>query len=203
MRKKGISGLKADGTINASWTKFKLRLNLYSSDPIQDWNEYNFLGHILKRYKDHMGIDFTLSYSGAPSSCKEMYCVKRMLAELSSSDSKIVKDYIDFVYDSYIIPGKVSISSLAYFFTVNFIFEFKKKFRKESKISRASKLPPNYQNVIDKLHLDVCTYGDLAFAKLAIGNDPENPDLEVYSNLFKELQNVGFDNSILERIDGN
>lgn len=198
-----IKGIKEDGTISGPWKKFKTRLDSYSNSPVQDWDEYNFLGHILKRYKDYMGSEFPLSYCGAPSKCGEMYCVKRMVLALGVSDKQSVVDYINFVYDNYIIPGKVSVSSLAYFFTTNFIFEFKKKFRKQVVITRATQLPSSYKNVITELNLDVCTYGDLAFAKLAIDNDPTNNDLDVYSKMFCELKNIGFDDSVLGRLDGN
>ena len=198
-----IKGLKEDGSLSGPWLKFKKRLDLYDNVPIQNWDEYSFLGHILRRYKDYMGMAFSLSYSGAPSKCGEMYCTKRMVLSLGTEDPQTVKDYIDFVYDNYIIPGKVSISSLAYFFTTNFIFDFKKKFRKESKITRSTQLPPNCKGIVTDLGLDVSTYGDLAFAKLAIENDPNNNDLAIYSKMFDTLKNIGFDDSVLGRLDGN
>ena len=198
-----IKGLKDDGTISGPWLKFKARLDNYAETPVPEWNEYNFLGHILKRYKDNMGLEFSLSYSGAPSKCGEIYCVKRMVLQLGSPYPQTTKDYIDFVYDKYIIPNKVSIYSLAYFFTTNIIFEFKKKFRKDSKISRSTKLPDRYKALIDGLSLDVSTYGDLAFAKVAIDDDPNNTDLEIYTRLFEQLKGVGFDDSVLGSLDGN
>jgi len=198
-----IKGLKEDGTISLPWKKFKSRLDFYADTPVAEWDEYHFLGHILKRYKDYMGAEYSLSYSGAPSKCGEMYCVKRMLLALGVSEKQVVAEYIDFVYDKYIIPGKVSVTSIAYFFTTNFIFEFKKRFRKESKITRSTQLSPEYKGVISNLNLDVCTYGDLAFARVALENDPNSTDLEVYVRMFDELKKIGFDDSVLGRLDGN
>jgi hypothetical protein len=198
-----IKGLKNDGTLTKPWSKFKDRIEAYADTPVSEWTEYNFLGHILKRYENYMGSSFPLSYSGSPSKCSEIYCVKRMLLGLGLDNPQTVVNYIDFIYDKYIIPGKVSISSLAYFFTTNFIFEFKKKLRKESVITRTTQLPSNYQNVITNLNLDVCTYGDLAFARVAIENDPDNNELSGYITMFNELKNIGFDDSILGRLDGH
>ena len=200
---KKISGLNADGTPNAFWKKFKCKLALYDSDDISKWQEYHFLGHILKRYQDYMGIEFTLSYSSGPSKCSELFCVKRMISFLGTDDNQTIKDYIDFVFDQYIIPKKVSLSSIAYFFTTNFIFEFKKKFRKETKITRSTLLPQNCKSVVTNLNLDVSTYGDLAFAKIAVENDPNNNELEIYTKMFDELKSIGFDDSVLGRLDGN
>lgn len=201
-----IKGLNKDGTISVPWRKFKARLDFYADDPISDWNEYHFLGHILKRYKDYMGIEFTLSYTGAPSKCGEMYCVKRMMLALSASDNQTVKDYIDFVFDTYVIPSKVTITSIAYFFTTNFIFDFKKKFRRDSVITRSTALPTKYKEIMDSLKIGDCgidTYGDLAFVKVAMREDPSNDELKKYAHMFDELKTVGFDDSVLERLDGN
>jgi hypothetical protein len=198
-----VSGLKEDGSPNNSWLKFKAKLSECTYDDISEWKEHHFLGHILKRYKDYMGIDFTLSYSGPPSKCSELFCVKRMISFLGTDDNQTIKDYIDFVFDQYIVPKKVSLSSIAYFFTTNFIFEFKKKFRKETKITRSTLLPQDCKSVVTNLNLDVITYGDLAFAKIAVENDPNNNELEIYTKMFDELKSIGFDDSVLGRLDGN
>jgi hypothetical protein len=198
-----IKGLNKDGSISGPWLKFKKKLDTYSTIPVEEWTEYQFLGHILKRYKDYIGMEFSMSYNSAPSKCSELYCIKRMLLSLGTSDPTTVKDYIDFVYDKYIIKNNVSLSSLAYFFTTNFIFEFKKKFRKDSKITRATELPPNCKDVVSGLGVEVNTYGDLAFAKLAIENDPDNTDLAIYISMFDGLRNIGFDDSVLGRLDGH
>ena len=200
---KKISGLKEDGTPNAFWQKFKCKLATYDADDISQWHEYHFLGHILKRYKDHIGIEFTLSYSRAPTKSPEMFCVKRMISFLGVDDNQTIKDYIDFVFDQYIIPKKVFVTSIAYFFTTNFIFEFKKKFRKESRITRSTPLPTDYKSVVNNLNIDVCTYGDLAFAKVAIENDPNSSELDIYIRMFDALKNLGFDDGVLGRLDGN
>jgi hypothetical protein len=198
-----VSGLKEDGSPNSAWTKFKAKLSAYNCDDISEWKEYHFLGHILKRYKDYMGIEFTLSYSGPPTKCSELFCVKRTVSFLGVDDNQTVKDYIDFVFDQYIIPKKVSLTSIAYFFTTNFIFEFKKKFRKESKITRSTELPPDFKKIVGSLNVDVSTYGDLAFAKIAVENDPSNHELNIYTKMFDELKIIGFDDGVLGRLDGN
>jgi predicted acetyltransferase len=200
---KKISGLKEDGTPNAFWQKFKCKLALYDSDDISKWQEYHFLGHILKRYKDYMGIEFTLSYSRGPTQCPEMFCIKRMIAFLGVGDNKTIKDYIDFVFDQYIIPRKVPVTSIGYFFTTEFIFQFKKRFSKAARITRSTQLPTDYKSVVNSLSLDVCTYGDLAFAKLAIENDPNSSEIAIYIKMFDELKNIGFDDGVLGRLDGN
>jgi hypothetical protein len=202
-RQKGkVSGLKEDGIPNAYWRRFKERLDQYSDTPVSDWKDEQVLGHILKRYKDQMGIEFTLSYSGPPTKCKEIYCTRRTILALGTDQGPIIKKYIDWVFDTVIIPGKVTVSSIAYFFTTNFILKFKQELRRQSRISRATQLSPEIRTVVERLKLDVKTYGDLALAKVAIDDNPDNKDLDVYSNLFVQLKETGFDERVLSSLEG-
>lgn len=196
-----LSGLNADGTPNAYWRRFKERLEAYEETPVADWKEEHMLGHILKRYREFMDVDFALSYSGPPTKCKEIYCIRRMILALGADDGPTVKQYIDWIFDTKIIPQKTTISSIAYFFTTNIVLTFKKDMRKLSRVTRATELPENYQNIAVGLELDVKTYGDLAFAKVALEDDPDNEDLTTYVTLFNELKSVGFDESTLNSID--
>lgn len=198
-----VKGINQDGTPNAFWKKFKAKLALYDQEPVSDWTEVNLLGHLLKRYRDYMGTEYTFQYNSAPGKCRELYCIKRTISLLDINDNQKIKDYIDFVYDTYIIPSKVTINTLAYFFTANFIFEFKKKLHQASIVRRTSELPPPYKKVLSDLGIDLATYGDLAFAKVAIDNDPNNSDLGTYVSMFSELKTIGFDIGVLERLDGN
>jgi hypothetical protein len=104
------------------------------------------------------------------------------------------------VFDTNIIPNKVTIKSIAYFFTTNLVLKFKAELRKMNKITRATKLPDNYIEKVHNLELDVKTYGDLAFAKAAIDNDPGDDDLAIYFRLFEELKTVGFDEKVLKSL---
>jgi hypothetical protein len=197
-----LSGLTADGTPNAYWRRFKERLEAYEDTPVADWKEEHMLGHILKRYKDVMEVDFALSYSGPPTKCKEIYCIRRTILALGADDGPTVKQYIDWVFDTKILPQKMTISSIAFFFTTNLVLTFKKEMRRQNRVSRASELPEAYRNVVAALSLDVKTYGDLAFAKVALEDDPNNEDLKAYSDLFGKLKENGFDESVLKSLEG-
>jgi hypothetical protein len=194
------SGLRADGTPNAYWRRFKQRLESYEDISINKWDAECALGHILKRFKEHMGIEYTFSYSGPPSKCQEMFCVRRMISYLGADDGEIIKAYIDWVYDSIIISQKITIKSIAFFFSSNLIVNFKTEFKKKNKITRATKLPSNYEAIINEVGAEVYTYGDLSFAKQALNSDPE--DYEEYEILFVKLKSAGFDEGILDTLEG-
>ena len=198
-----LSGLKADGTPNTYWRKFKERLEIYDTIPVSNWKDENFLGHILRRYKEVPGTttSFALSYSGPPTKCKEIYCIRRMVLTLGTEDPICVKAYLDWVFDTIVIPGKILITSIAYFFTGSIIDNFKKNYRKENTVTRASKIPDVCMSIINKEGLQLSTYGDLAFAKLAIDQDPENEDYAPYIRVFEQLRNNGLDVNNLGKLD--
>lgn len=195
------SGLKKDGTPNVPWRKFKERLDTYDSVPLKDWKHDQFLGHIFKRYETQFGTDFVLSYSGPPSKCSEIYCVKRMTTTLGTEDPETVKAFIDWMFDEQIIAKKMQIHSLAFFFTANLIKAFKAQYFKKKKITRASQLTQSLESIINSFGItDIVTYGDLAFAKMATDMNPE--DYKEYNNLFNHLNELGFDMTILENLEG-
>jgi hypothetical protein len=201
-RKKGqLSGLKADGTPNAYWRRFKERLATYDQTPVDQWKDEQVLAHILRRYKDYTGIDFSLSHSGAPTKCQEMYCVRRMRIALGTEEGAILKQYVDWVFDNIIQPQNIDITSIAFFFTGKFVWKFKAELRKNSRITRSTELPPHYQAIAHELSANVTTYGELAFAKLAVDADPNNQAYSKYVNLFDKLKEVGFDDHILTNLE--
>ena len=199
------SGLKKDGTPNASWRKFSERLEEYDNSPIKEWKAENLLGYIFKRYSDHYETSFSLSYSGPPSKCSEIYCVKRMLFVLNGEniDMELSKSYVDWAFDKIIIPKKMEIQSLAFFFTAKLIREFKSQYKKLNKITRANPLPKYVEDLVTDCGLgdSIATYGDLAFAKKAIDSNPDNEGYQVYRDMFFLLKNKGFDINILQRLD--
>jgi hypothetical protein len=194
-------GIKIDGCPNAYWRRFKQRLDNYDSADPETWTNEHILGHILKRYRDFYGVDFTLSYSGAPSKCTEMYCVKRMMVALGDEDGFLAKQYIDWVFDKAIQPKDTNIRSIGFFFTGSLIYRFKTAYRKLTKITRSTQLPPQYESLAVGLELTVSTYGDLAFAKMAMENDPENDEYTPYFNLFTKLKEAGFDTGLLDNLE--
>lgn len=190
------SGLKNDGTPNVAWRKFKERLEEFDKTPPENWAPEHILGYLLDRYQSVYEMSFSLSYSGPPSKCSEMYCVKRMLTTIGTEKGNLAKEYVDWVFEKKIIPNKIAIKSLAFFFTSGLCNEFKSVFKKRNKITRSTQLPQYLLDITNKLQLN--TYGDLAFAKLALDSDPEREDL---NNLFRELENAGFNEMVLQALE--
>lgn len=193
------SGLKTDGTPNVHWQRFSDKIKLFLSKSPIEWSEEEILGYLLDRYSKHFGIEWSLSYSGPPTKCPEMYIIRRMLTTVGTQKGTIAKQYIDWVFDKEIIPKKKQISSLAYFFNVGLCNQFKANFRKDTTITRTTELPDAYKDYINSLGLNISTYGDLAFAKQAIDNNPDD-SLKPYMELFEILEKDGLDKEMLNQL---
>ena len=194
------SGLKADGTPNVYWLHFKEKLENFQNVPLEQWKDEEILGYLLKRYRDHYNIDFSLSFSGPPTKCPEMYCIRRIKQVFNNDKAWILKEYIDWVFDSIIIPQKTKLESLAFFFSSKLCNKFKSIFRTKNKITRSTELPTNLLSEAVNLQLNLRTYGDLAFIRIAM-DDKERDDFSVYQQLFQRLNGLGFDDSILMTLE--
>lgn len=197
------TGLNQDGRPNAYWRRFKERLDAYDQIPVEAWGEEHVLGHILKRYRDHYGFEYTLSYTGSPSKCMEMYAVRRMLNSIhpkdGNDDMELAKKYVDWIFDQTIIPKKVEVKNLMFFISGNFLYRFKMMSFKSKRITRATTLPQNYLEIAESLNLSVRTYGDLAFAKVAIDGDPSS--YTEYGVLFDKLKEAGFSEDVFNKME--
>lgn len=195
------TGIKQDGAPNAWWRRFKERLDAYDSVPVDQWTAEHVLGHILKRYRDFYGVDFTLSYTRSPTKSSEMYCVKRMMAALGSESGELAKQYIDWVFDNAIEPKNTNIRSVAFFFTGTLILRFKSEYRKMMTITRTTPLPAEWVNIGVDLGVTISTYGDLAFAKMTLDYQDDEEVSGPYLDLFRKLKDKGFDPKVLENLE--
>ena len=192
----------SDLKISGPWKKFLAKLQDINNEPFKSkvylWKPEHILGHICNRFKHLYGKEFAITQKGAPSKCSDLFFVKRMIQTLGTSDMRIVKEYVDWIYDKKIIPENKKIRTLSYFMTPGFCNEFNFERSENQVIKRSSSLPNNYKEIADSLNISVSTYGDLAFIKMAADrtNDLNNPNVQ----FLKNIQAMGFELSVLERL---
>jgi len=188
--------------ISTPWKKFFLKLKDID-DPIFKnkvylWKPEHILGYICKRFKELYNKEFCIVQKNAPSKCSELFFIKRMIQSLNTSDMILVKKYVDWIYDTKIIPENKKIRTLAYFMTPGFCNEFHFEQAENEIIKRSSIIPQSYKQIAESLNISISTYGELAFIKMAAErtNDLNNPNV-----LFiKRIQDHGFELSILEKL---
>lgn len=188
--------------ITGPWNKFFLKFKDIDEEPFKSkvflWKPVHILAYLCKRFESLYGKKFHITMKNAPSKCPEMFFVSRMITTLGTTNMVTVKEYIDWVYDTKIIPENKKIRTFAYFMTPGFCNEFHFEKDENKVIKRSSVLPKPYKDIADSLNITVSTYGELAFIKMAADRtqDMNNPHVI----FLKNIQSAGFELSILERL---
>lgn len=186
--------------LSKPWQKFLAKFNDIDTIPVSEWKEVHLLGYFCRRYEKCFAKKFALSFRGAPSKCNEIYMIKKTMAMLNTIDPNVVHDYIDWVFDVKIIPGRINIRSIGFLTTPGFGNEFNTYRAKKMKVSKFTELPSKYQQVVDALNLPVATYGDLAFVKMSLDQNPESDSKAPYKTLFRNLISLGFELETLNNL---
>ncbi len=184
--------------LSKPWQKFFAKFQEIETVKNSQWKEIHQLSYLTKRYENYYGRKFVFSLTGAPSKCTEIVMMKKMSAMLQTTNARTIREYIDWVFDNKIIPGSLQIRSLGYFMTPGLGNEFYFFLKKKNKIDKSTELPKEYQEIANNLELPVTTYGDLAFVKHALEEEPNNETRAPYKELFSQLYSIGFDPVILK-----
>lgn len=206
-RKKRKIGINNNGTLSKPWQKFfdKMDAITHDSVPVHKWDDFHVLAYVCKRFREHFGHSFSFSLAGPPSKCPELFCVKRMrfmLFSNSGMNPKAMKDYVDWIFEKKVIEKKQPLISMGYFITPGVCNEFKSHYASQNKIKRSTPFPNQYLSIAESLGISkdmVCTYGDVAFVKMAIEQDPKGR--VTYSEFLRHIESFGFDAKILERLE--
>lgn len=186
--------------LSKPWQKFLAKFKDIETLAVSEWKEAQLLGYFCKRYETCFDQKFALSFRGAPSKCNEIYMIKKTMAMLNSTDATVIHDYVDWIFDCKIIPGKIKIRSIGFLTTPGFGNEFNTYRTKKARVSKSTQLPIKYQQCADELNLPVATYGDLAFIKMAIDQSPDSESRAPYKILFKDLIALGFEPETLNNL---
>lgn len=183
--------MNTNDPISIPYQKFFAKFKDINTLDIKNWDLTHILAYFCKRYKEYYNFDFTFSFKGTPSKCREIYEIKK-LSHMISSNSIILKSYIDWIFIEKIIQRKKKVTSLAYITYPDIVNEYKFKFLFTKKgISRSDTLPENISSICNKYGVnDITTYGHLAFLKKMPNHD----------TLIQEIQASGFNIDILDRI---
>jgi len=186
--------------LSKHWQKFLLKFEEINNLDPSEWKEVHLLSFFCKRYEQAYSQKYSLSFkTTAPSRCPEINVIKRVQAMLNTTNTAIVKEYIFWVFDVKIVPSKTKIRSINYLLTNGYGNEFNQFWINKNKVDKTTELPDEYKQIALKLGVQVSTYGDLAFAKMAL-ESYDNDSTEPYKKLFHTLKVIGFNEDVLERM---
>lgn len=178
------------------WQKFFARFDEIDTLKVSQWKDVHVLAYMCKRYREQYGTDYSVAIKGSPLKSPDIFFTKKMIAQIGTTNMKVVKEYIDWVWDKKVIPKEMNLRSFGFFMTGGLVNEFKLSRKKSEKIVRATVLPSEYRDILSSYDIEADTYGDLAFVKLFA--DKQGKDS--YLKAFKSLQIAGLDLGQLENI---
>jgi hypothetical protein len=178
-----------DNEISPAYTKFFAKFNEHETLDISKWSLIDLLAYFCKKYENHYGVKYTFRFNNnAPSKSYEMYRMKS-LAQMITSDVAVLKNYIDWLFETEVIARKKRITALGFITNIELVNKF--KFMKPNdNIDRSTLLPANYMNIIKSFNAPISNYGDLALIK----------DSEDYGEMMRALVVAGFDVKILDKV---
>ena len=182
---------------NKNYEKFFAKFKEIETLPIEQWKVNHLIGYFTKKYKEHYHTNYKFKFNTtAPSSCFEVFQMKKLGNNLSS-DPKILKDYIDWVFKTRVASAKKKLTSISFLTVEGIMTEYKVNVYfapKHNSISRSSLLPDNVTAILGSAGIMAKTYADFAFISQV---DPVPDDFRV---AFEKVDATGFDRSILGKL---
>ena len=199
MTKKIDDGGDFSPTPNDKYKKFFEKFAEIDTLDVSQWKVAHILGYFCKKYKDTYGLDYSWKFNNpSPTKCFEVWQVNTLAAKLSQNP-KILKEYIDWVYEIHVPKTKARFRSVSFITKDEIVQDYKMNVlfagQKNLHVDRSTALPSNYADIIKQLAgISVSTYGDLAFIS-------QISDMPVeLTNAFQTIEAMGFDTNILKRI---
>jgi len=186
--------------LSKPWRKFFAKHAEIKSLKPFEWKEVHQVAYFAERYENHFGCRYAWSMTGAPSRCTEILLMRKVYGMLGTTSSGLIKSYIDWMFDSVIIPKKIRIRTIGYLLTPGLGNDFQ-SWRKIKKIvNRETTLPKMYQDIAERLDVSVNTYGELAFIKNALDQGPISEERLPYKKLIDQLYILGLEPEILSHL---
>lgn len=180
-------------SVSKHYQKFFEKFGEIDTVPLDEWRAVHIIGYLCRKYEEYYGFKYSFKFNNpAPSKSYEVYQINK-LSNMLSSDPKILKKYLDWVFEIKVVERKKRITSLGYFTHVDIVNEFKFKYllnRKNSVVGRSDLLPASIKELCARFGFDIGTYAELAFLK-------KMPD---QTALFNALVDSGFKVDILDKI---
>jgi len=182
---------------NEKYAKFFEKFNDIATLDPNEWKIVHVLGYFCKKYKDLYKIDYTWKFNTqTPSKCFEVWQVNLLGIKLSSNTS-IMKDYIDWLFINKVSKLKRRFTSISFLTKDENVNSYKATLlatKNKTNINRVTILPTSYKNVFLNINKNIETYGDLAFLFAE-----KDSNLEV-KRAFEQISMLGFSENILKEI---
>ena len=183
---------------NEKYRKFFNKFNEIDALDVAQWKVVHLIGLFCRKYKEIYQIDYAWKFNTElPNKSFEVWKIKTLCAKLSANP-KILKDYIDWVFEVEVPKTKAKFRSISFLTQEERVNYYKLNIllagQTNSSIDRSTPLPSTYQDILKETNLSINTYGDLAFLSQM---EPMPDNIKV---ALDKMVEQGFDRSILVRI---
>jgi hypothetical protein len=181
---------------NEKYKKFFATFDEIETLDVSHWRPVHIIGYFCKKYEEHYKTKYSFKFnSPSPTKSFEVFQIKR-LAMLLSSNSRLLKEYIDWVFESS-SAAKTKRRSISFITEEGLVQYYKLNVLLQNKtnlgVNRSTQLPLNYREIFQAIGITVQNYGDLAF----LFQMEKSPELR---DAFAKLKELGFDEEIVSRI---
>lgn len=153
---------------NELYEKFFLKFNEIENLKPNEWKVPQIIGYFVKKYNETYNSIFKFKFNTPqPSKCFEMFQIKK-LSSLLTSDSSLLKEYIDWIFENKILKTKRRITSISFLTKEEFMNEYKLNVLMAEQpqiksFNRTTLLPEECKKILQEANINISTYGELAF----------------------------------------
>jgi len=184
---------------NDKYKKFFDKFSEIETLDVSQWKPAHLLGYFCKKYKETYKANYAWKFNNpAPSKCFEVWQMS-VLASKLSANPKILRDYIDWIYENIVPQAKRKLTSISFMTKEEVVNDYKINVlfagMKGSNVDRTTPLPAIYKDIFAKAGFLINTYGDLAFL-----SQMSPMPREISCAMMDIIDKHGFDKDILKRI---
>lgn len=198
MNKKENKDLELSGAPNSKYEKLFSQFKEIDDLKIDDWKVPHILGYFCKKYFDTYNVKYQFKFnSPLPTKCFEVFQIKK-LASMLTANPKLLKEYIDWIYETKVIKAKRRLTSISFMTNEGIVNEYKMNVllagKRNLNVDRSTPLPDKFKVIFQSAGVTISSYGELAF--LSQMSEMSNELLSA----FEKAEQEGFDKEVLGRI---
>jgi hypothetical protein len=183
---------------NDKYKKFFARFEEIKTLPVEQWKVVHLLAYFCQKYRQTYQTEYTWKFNHqSPSKCFEVWQISSLSSKLSSNPV-ILKEYIDWAFETLIPKAKRKLTSISFMTKDEVVNPYKMlllsgKNPRQANITRTTLLPETFVAIIRNNGFNAATYGDLAFLSQMYQD-------ERWLQMFQQLTSSGFNQQLLIEI---
>lgn len=183
---------------NEKYQKFFSKFEEIDSLDVSEWKPVHLLGYFCKKYQDTYNVKYQFKFNNpSPTKSFEVFQIKK-LASMLSANPKILKEYMDWIYENKVVKAKRRLTSISFMTVEGVVNDYKinilLKGKKNLNVDRSTPLPDKFKVIFQQAGVTISNYGELAF----LSQMSDMP--EALTEAFQQAEQKGFDKEVLGRI---